>query len=181
MRAVYGSFLSHTILHANLEMVLCVIWASSFWPPETVSVTTKSMGLSVDLPTWRNQTFPWCTGKTPGSVSSSRNRGPEPCQPHYLCFINCISFLVDEQRNYCKYPDLFFSFKKRCFILSCYQQLMRSPGPRPCPHMTCVCLCADQHAQRGQKTTLAVIFKDPPTSWDSLSLLLFTSQAGWAA
>lgn len=67
MRAVYGSFLLHTILQANLEMVLWVIWASSLpCPPEMVSVTTKSMGLSVDLPTWPDQT----TGVTQPETSS---------------------------------------------------------------------------------------------------------------
>lgn len=53
--AVYGAFRSQTMRHANLEIVLWVIWVSSlFWLPEIVSVTTKSMGLSVDLPTWKN-------------------------------------------------------------------------------------------------------------------------------
>lgn len=80
MRAVYGSLLSHTILQANLEMVLCVIWASSFWPPETVSVTTKSIGLSVDLPTWINQHSHDSHEKHQALHCIHRTGSLEPCQ-----------------------------------------------------------------------------------------------------
>lgn len=51
MRAVYGGLRSHTTRQAKREMVLCVMGESSpSAPPDIVSVTTKSIGLSVDRP-----------------------------------------------------------------------------------------------------------------------------------
>lgn len=49
--AVKGGLRSHMILQANLDIVLCTDCVSELlWLPGTVSVTTKSIGLSVDLP-----------------------------------------------------------------------------------------------------------------------------------
>lgn len=54
MRAVYGGLRSHTTLQAKREMVLGAMEGSSpSFPPPEVSVTTKSMGLSVERPIWR--------------------------------------------------------------------------------------------------------------------------------
>ena len=51
MRAVYGGLRSHTTLQAKREMVLGAMEGSSpSFPPPEVSVTTKSMGLSVERP-----------------------------------------------------------------------------------------------------------------------------------
>lgn len=51
MRAVYGGVRWHLMRHAKREMVLCTDGVSALlWLPATVSVTTKSMGLSVDRP-----------------------------------------------------------------------------------------------------------------------------------
>lgn len=51
MRAVKGGLRSQTTRQAKREMVLCVMGVSSpSWPPAIVSVTTKSMGLSVERP-----------------------------------------------------------------------------------------------------------------------------------
>ena len=54
MRAVKGGFRSQTTRQAKREMVLCVMGVSSpSWPPAIVSVTTKSMGLSVERPIYK--------------------------------------------------------------------------------------------------------------------------------
>lgn len=56
MRAVYGGLRSHTTLQAKREMVLGAMEGSSpSLPPPEVSVTTKSMGLSVERPIYRVQ------------------------------------------------------------------------------------------------------------------------------
>ncbi len=54
MRAVKGGLRSQTTRQAKREMVLCVMGVSSpSWPPAIVSVTTKSMGLSVERPIYK--------------------------------------------------------------------------------------------------------------------------------
>lgn len=56
MRAVYGAVRWHLMRQAKREMVLCTDCVSALlWLPATVSVTTKSMGLSVDRPIWRER------------------------------------------------------------------------------------------------------------------------------
>lgn len=51
MLAVKGGLRWQMILQANLEMVLCTDCVSTLlWLPGTVSVTTKSIGLSVERP-----------------------------------------------------------------------------------------------------------------------------------
>jgi hypothetical protein len=64
-----------------------VIWASSlFWLPEMVSVTTKSMGLSVDRPTYMNQTHSWFNWKIPHCCDLFPKNGcPESLQHSPLC------------------------------------------------------------------------------------------------
>lgn len=53
--AVKGGLRSHMILQANLDIVLCTDCVSELlWLPGTVSVTTKSIGLSVDRPIWKS-------------------------------------------------------------------------------------------------------------------------------
>lgn len=54
MRAVYGGLRSHTTLQAKREIVLGAMEGSSHsFPPPEVSVTTKSMGPSVERPICR--------------------------------------------------------------------------------------------------------------------------------
>lgn len=53
--AVKGGLRSQMILQANLDIVLCTDCVSELlWLPGTVSVTTKSIGLSVDRPIWKS-------------------------------------------------------------------------------------------------------------------------------
>lgn len=53
MRAVYGGFLSQMTRQAKREMVLWADWPSmAELAPGVVSVTTKSIMLSVDRPIW---------------------------------------------------------------------------------------------------------------------------------
>lgn len=65
MRAVYGGLRSQTTLQAKREMVLGAMEGSSpSFPPPEVSVTTKSMGLSVERPICRRQCREELTVKT---------------------------------------------------------------------------------------------------------------------
>lgn len=50
MRQLFTSFLSAMMRHANRDIVLCNTFVSPVLSPATVSITTKSIGDSEDLP-----------------------------------------------------------------------------------------------------------------------------------
>lgn len=173
MRAVYGSLLSHTILQANLEMVLCVIWASSFWQPETVSVTTKSIGLSVDLPTWINQTLSWLTWKTSGSMSYSQDQESRTLSTSLSLLHRLFSL------SFCLREIIICNHKVSLKSVSFHHGT--TTVNEILPQSTIVLVCtASPHASRGQKTTWASLgFSKPPVSTSSaLKLLAHTNPPG---
>ena len=62
--AAFRLFLSAMILQANLEMVDWVLTLSTVLLPGTVSMTTKSMGLSELRPIWKRSLFSSCVYST---------------------------------------------------------------------------------------------------------------------
>lgn len=55
--AIFGLFLSHNILQANLDIVLWFTFVSPVLSPGIVSITTKSMGASEDRPIWERRGY----------------------------------------------------------------------------------------------------------------------------